>query len=88
MVRQKKRYEKIREDTTLCPNSKEFYMVYSNYNLRWGCGGIGRRNGLKIRCKVTCVRVQVPLSPFLYEIKSGKKVPLKKSEGFDNFCKE
>ena len=45
---------------------KGFGIVDSNYKLKWGCGGIGRRNGLKIRCKVTCVRVQVPPSPLFY----------------------
>ena len=38
-------------------------MIYFYYKFKWGCGGIGRRNGLKIRCKVTCVRVQFPSSP-------------------------
>ncbi len=49
-----------------------FYMIYCYYKFRWGCGGIGRRNGLKIRCKVTCVRVQVPPSPINYWLKSEK----------------
>ena len=38
------------------------------YN-QWGRGGIGRHDGLKIRCLVIGVRVQVPLSPDIKDIK-------------------
>ncbi len=34
-----------------------------------GRGGIGRHDGLKIRCLVIGVRVQVPLSPLFNSIK-------------------
>jgi hypothetical protein len=31
----------------------------------WECGGIGRHDGLKIRCLVIGVRVQVPPFPII-----------------------
>jgi hypothetical protein len=44
--------------------SLDLFLNILYVNSYWECGGIGRHDGLKIRCLVIGVRVQVPPFPF------------------------